>query len=646
MKIIEIENISKHFGLKSAEVYALKNVSLSIDKGDFVAIVGQSGSGKSTLMNIIGCLDTPSFGSYKINGVEVSKMNKNEQAELRCKTFGFIFQRYNLLSALSAVENVALPSIYYGLDGKTRAEKSKRLLSDLGLENRSQNKPNELSGGQQQRVSVARALINGGEIILADEPTGALDSKSGETVMQIIKDLHKKGHTIILVTHDQKIASYANRIIELKDGAIVSDTRNGGEIYEIKDKEIPKIKSRFNYFKYQFCESLGMSIQAILAHRMRSLLTMLGIIIGIASVISVFALGEGSKEQIMGRVKAIGTNTITIFPGKGFGDKDAGKIKTLKQSDAEILSKLSYVDSVSPIVAHDGLIAYKNISLLSSLQGVSAEFLELNSNKKLQAGRKFSASEVKEAAAVAIIDHNTQRELLGKRDSIGQIILFNKQPLTIIGIMQEEEVFGPPNSSLEIYTPYTTAMYKIIGSQEIAGITIKISDDINSYIAEENLIKVVTALHGTKDFFTLNSDSVRKLVEDMSNVLTLLISSIAFIALIVGGVGVMNIMLVSVTERTKEIGIRMAIGAKQNNILRQFLTEAILLSLIGGMIGVLFALLFALIFNSLMSDFKMILSLDAVLIALIFSSALGVIFGYAPARNASNLNPIDALARD
>ncbi|MDR3162381.1 MAG: ATP-binding cassette domain-containing protein [Helicobacteraceae bacterium] len=645
MKIIELSGVKKFYGNEESRICALKDINLTIDKGDFVAIVGQSGSGKSTLMNVIGCLDVPSEGSYKISGEEVADMSANKLAELRCKTFGFVFQRYNLLPALSAKENIALPSIYYGLDRKTRDKKSKKLLGDLGLTDRADNKPNHLSGGQQQRVSIARALMNDAEIILADEPTGALDSKSGESVMDIIKNLHKNGRTIILITHDQKIASCANRVIEIKDGVAVSDIRRESNIYAQYENIASNAKKDPGYFARQMSDCFRSSVKAATSSKIRSLLTILSIVIGIVSIVSVMAIGNGSKDKVMEKVKSVGTNTVTIFPGKGFGDKDADKIKTLRPSDAEVLAQLNYVDSVSPIVAADGLITYKNVSRRAALQGVSAEYLEL-SGKKLQSGRRFNASEVKSAAGVAIIDANTKKALFNKRDPIGEIIIFNKQALKIVGVAAEEDVFGPPNSALEILVPYSAAMYKITGNQEISAVTIKISDEVNSHLAEDNLIKVLTALHGRKDFFTLNSDSVRKLVENMMDVFTLLIASISFIALVVGGVGVMNIMLVSVTERTKEIGLRMAIGAKRGNILSQFLTEAVLLSLIGGAIGVLIALALALAFNNLVEDFKMTPTAGAIGAAFIFSSLTGVLFGYIPARNAANLNPSDALARD
>lgn len=224
MSLIECKNINRYFGSGENRVHILKDISLSIEKGDFVAIIGQSGSGKSTLMNILGCLDTAGYGSYRIDGIETAKMQPDELAALRRERFGFIFQRYNLLSSLTARDNVALPAVYMGAGGKERSARADKLLQDLGLASKEGNKPGELSGGQQQRVSIARALMNGGEIIFADEPTGALDTASGKNVMEIIRRLHEAGHTVIMVTHDPGIAANANRVIEIRDGEIISDT--------------------------------------------------------------------------------------------------------------------------------------------------------------------------------------------------------------------------------------------------------------------------------------------------------------------------------------------------------------------------------------------------------------------------------------
>ena len=377
MNIIELKNIHKFFGQEKNKVHVLKGINLSIQKGDFVAIIGQSGSGKSTMMNIIGCLDTPTSGSYKINGVEVGKMGKDQLAELRCKTFGFIFQRYNLLNSLKASENAALPAIYLGLNEEDRNKRAIELLKKLDLNNKLNNKPNELSGGQQQRVSIARALMNGGEIILADEPTGALDSKSGEMVMETIKSLHKQGHTIILVTHDSHIASQANRIIEIKDGEIISDVRKASEFYDMTDSVKNIKRSRLDAIKYSFLESLNMSVHAIISNKMRSLLTMLGIIIGIASVVSVVALGNASQAKILEQINSMGTNTIDIMPGTGFGDMRSGRVKTLKVGDSDYLGKQGFIDNSTPNVSASGTLVYENHSVTAQLKGVGAAFFDV-----------------------------------------------------------------------------------------------------------------------------------------------------------------------------------------------------------------------------------------------------------------------------
>ena len=646
MNIIELKKINKFFGQENNRVHVLKNIDLSIEKGDFVAIIGQSGSGKSTLMNIIGCLDVPTSGSYKINNVEVGKMNKDQLAELRCKTFGFIFQRYNLLTSLSADENAALPAIYSGLNASDRNKRAVQLLKQLDLGNKLANKPNELSGGQQQRVSIARALMNGGEIILADEPTGALDSKSGEMVMEIIKNLHAQGHTIILVTHDSKIAAQASRIIEIKDGEIVSDERKASDFYELKNTVKNIKRNKLDALKYSFLESLNMSVHAILSNKMRSLLTMLGIIIGIASVVSVVALGNASQAKIMAQISSMGTNTIDIMPGTGFGDMRSGKVKTLKVSDSDYLNKQRFIDNSTPSVSASGTLVYHNYSLTAQLRGVGAQYFDVK-GKKLALGRIFTQDEVDNIASVVVIDDNTRKEMFAEvPNPVNEIIIFNKKPLKVIGVTEKDNSPGPMSESMNIWTPYTTAMYKINGTNDINSITVKISDHVNSQVAEESIENILTTLHGKKDFFMINTDSIKQTIESTTNTMKLLIASIAVISLIVGGIGVMNIMLVSVTERTKEIGIRMAIGAKQADILQQFLIEAILICIVGGFMGVTLSMLIGLGFNTFSENFGMDFSTASIVLALICSTAIGIIFGYMPAKNASNLNPIDALASE
>ena len=643
MNIIEMKNINRYFGTGDNRVHILKNISLNVEKGDFVAIIGQSGSGKSTLMNIIGCLDTATSGSYKINNNETLELSKDQLSDLRSQTFGFIFQRYNLLSSLTAAENVALPAIYAGMPQTQRLTRAKQLLEKLGLGDKWQNKPNQLSGGQQQRVSIARALMNGGEIILADEPTGALDSQSGENVMEILRQLHSEGHTIIMVTHDRDIAASANRVIEIKDGEIIGDSQK--EAVQSAVKNTGKSKSRFGFSKDQLIEAFKMSVSAIVAHKMRSLLTMLGIIIGITSVVSVVALGNGSQQKILENIKGIGTNTITIFNGTGFGDRRAEQMQNLTVNDANALSNQSYVQSVTPNSTSSGTLIYGNQTFSStSLKGVSEQSFDVE-GLTLKLGNTFTPEDIRNNQSVALIDESAKKSIFPHENPLGKIVMFNKRPLRIIGVVSDRQM-GGASSSLNIYAPYSTVMNKISGSKKIASITVKVSDSVNSAVAEKGITELLKMRHGKKDFFIMNSDTIKQTIESTTSTMKLLISSIAFISLIVGGIGVMNIMLVSVTERTKEIGVRMAIGARQSNILQQFLIEAVLICLIGGVTGILLSGAIGLLFNTFMSDFAMAFSTASIIAAVAFSTLIGVVFGYMPAKRAAQLDPITALARE
>lgn len=644
MNIIELRGINKVYGTGENQVRVLKDVDLDIDSGDFVAIIGQSGSGKSTLMNILGCLDTASSGNYKIAGENVAGMTPDQLATLRSQYIGFIFQRYNLLSTLSAEENVELPAIYSGLKHQERQTRAEQLLTNLDLGNRITHLPSELSGGQQQRVSIARALMNGGNIILADEPTGALDSKSGENVMSILKTLNDNGHTVILVTHDKNVASYANRIIEIKDGTIIADERhkpnkNSKQEYHPKEDN----RNTFAYFKDQFAEAFRMSIQAIKVHKMRSMLTMLGIIIGIASVVSVVALGKGSQEKILADINSMGTNTIVIMPGHGFGDRNSSKYKTLTVHDSDLLARQSYVDSATPSVSSSGTLTWQNISVTAQLQGVGDQYFDVKGLEP-ETGRFFNREDVKKGSALVVIDQNTKNKLFqNSRDIIGNTIIFNRQPLKIIGISEKQNANFGPSDTLTMWSPYTAVMNRITGDRNISSITVKVQDDVSMVAAEKNIIRFLTAKHGKQDFFTVNTDSIRQTVESTTGTMRLLISCIALISLVVGGIGVMNIMLVSVTERTREIGIRMAVGARRSSVLQQFLIEAVLICIIGGFIGILFAFGIGLFFRMFIKTFTLSYSAASIILALACSTLIGVIFGYIPARNASRLNPVDAL---
>ncbi len=645
--LIRVRRVSRAFPAGDEMVRVLKDVDLDIEAGEMMAIIGASGSGKSTLMNILGCLDRPTTGNYWIEGRETSKMDVDELAALRRERFGFIFQRYHLLGDLSAAGNVEVPAIYAGRSRSDRHKRAVALLTRLGLAERTDNIPGKLSGGQQQRVSIARALMNGGEIILADEPTGALDTHSGAEVMKILRELHAEGHTIILVTHDKKIADHADRVVEISDGVIISDIRNGPKAAAtgrpVRDRA-PDAGWRGAIDR--MTEAFRMAGAAIWAHRMRSLLTMLGIIIGIASVAAISALGAGSQQQILNSISSLGTNTIEVRAGKGFGDLEAGRIRTLVPADAEALASQPYVDSVTPTVSTSVTVKRAAVAVNAAVTGVGADFFRAR-GLELAQGHLFDAQDVTGYSQNVVIDANAARDLFPDRvDPVGQIILLGTMPARVVGVTKPENSFGPVVDTLTVYAPYTAVMGRMLGRPNVDGITVRISDDVDPGNVEAAVSRLIERRHGAKDFFLTNSATIRETIETTTRTLTLLISSVAVISLIVGGIGVMNIMLVSVTERTKEIGVRVAVGARRSDILSQFLIEAVLVCLVGGLMGVMLALGIGALFNFLSPDFKMIFSSRSIIIAFVCSTMIGVVFGFLPARNAANLDPIEALARD
>ncbi|EKI3077552.1 ABC transporter permease [Campylobacter coli] len=641
--MIFLNNICKNIG----ENAILKNVSLSIEKGEFVAIIGQSGSGKTSLLNIIGTLDEPSSGSYIFDDYEVTQLNSDEKARLRREKIGFIFQRYNLLNLLSANDNVALPAVYAGKKVQERNFRAQELLGNLELEHKIESKPNELSGGQQQRVSIARALMNGGELILADEPTGALDSKSGIMVLEILKKLNTQGHTIVLVTHDPKIAAQAKRVIEIKDGEILSDNKKDKIVYQGQVKSMPKEKKTLTLLKNQAFECLKIAYSSILAHKLRSILTMLGIIIGVASVVCVVALGLGSQAKVLESIAGLGTNTIEIYPGRGFGDLRSGRTR-LNFSDLQTLRTLEYLDAVDAHSSTSGIATYTNISLNARVEGVGVNNFAIE-GLRVDAGRILNNDDVENSSNVAILDFNAKKNLfpnVPSKSILGRVVIFNSQPFKIIGVLQKDTNKPIEDSVVRLYIPYTTLMNKLTGDRNLREIIVKVKDEVSSTLAENAIIRILEIKRGQRDFFTFNSDTFKQAITANKRTTTILTASVAVIALIVGGIGVMNIMLVSVSERTREIGIRMAIGARREDIMMQFLIEAVMICSMGAILGVLLSVFVIFGFNTLSTDFPMILNAYSVLLGLLSSVLIGVVFGFFPARNAANLNPISALSKE
>lgn len=653
--LIELKGVSHTYGTGEAAVNVLHQIDLGIERGEMVAIVGASGSGKSTLMNILGGLDTPTSGTYRIAGVETQSLDADELAQLRREHFGFVFQRYQLLNDLTALENVEAPAAYAGFAPKERSERARKLLERLGLGERLSHRPTQLSGGQQQRVSIARALINGGEIILADEPTGALDSQSGDELMALLHELNAQGHTIIIVTHDMNVARYARRIIEIRDGRIVGDRSPESSLMgtprvapmasPVELSQVLQRKKKAQSLAFErFVEAFRLAMRSMASHRLRSFLTMLGIIAGIASVACMVARGEGSRRTIMSHIRQFGTDTISIFPGRMAGDLRASAIHTLSLGDVHALQTQKYIDSVTPEVTSTGTIRVANKDVSATVHGTGPDYFRVHGIPMIE-GRSFDESLVESNAPVVVIDEKTQQTLFSADAPIGKVVLVGNLPCHVIGVAGSNAMSFAPGT-LGIYMPYTSVMSRMTGSYNLQSITVRLADGVPSSAALSGITKVLQTRHGAIDFTTFNSDALFRIATASNESFRVFISSIAFISLLVGGIGVMNIMLVSVTERTHEIGIRMAIGARRSDIRDQFLIESVWLCIAGGVAGVALAIGVVSFFSNPRSPFYMVLSFDSIATAFISAALVGVVFGYFPARQAARLRPAEALTRE
>ena len=661
--LLELKDVRRSYQSGATMVEVLHGIDLTVKAGEMVAIIGPSGSGKSTLMNIIGCLDNPSSGSYKVMGQDTLNMAPDELAALRRDFFGFIFQRYHLLGHLCARENVQVPAVYAGVRKHKRDERAKELLGSLGLDERTEYKPSQLSGGQQQRVSIARALMNGGQIILADEPTGALDTKSGQDVMKTLQELNAQGHTVIIVTHDPRIAACARRVIAIEDGSIKSDTINeqikdiNGDIHKDNSSanttdaplstSLVKKQWSLTWSSYldRFKEAFIMAYRAMLSNRMRTLLTMLGIIIGIMAVVSVVALARGASEKIIANIAAMGTNTITIYPGQRMGDVRSGRVRSLTPRDLVVLQGQPFVDSVSASVQTNALLRRGAQESNAMAQGVSFDLFRVY-GLKVKEGRIFSNQELKDRAQVGVIDDNAAKLFFPTESALGKNIIVGNISVKVIGILAKTDSFVIRGENPNIFMPYTSVMTRLINQNYLSSIVVRIKEGFSTPVAESSIKSLLISRHGRQDFFMQSSDTIMKSIESATSTFTIMISAIAVISLVVGGIGVMNIMLVSVTERTREIGIRMAVGARQSDILSQFLIEAVMVCMLGGLLGVILSYIVGQVIMHFVPAITLSYSMFSIIAAVLTSSAIGIAFGFMPARSASKLNPIEALARE
>ncbi|MCC7017582.1 MAG: MacB family efflux pump subunit [Rhodospirillales bacterium] len=643
--LIVLENITKTFRRGALAVEILHGIDLTIRRGEYVAIMGASGSGKTTLMNLIGCLDRPSGGRYRFAGRDVAGLDRDELSLLRRDAFGFVFQQYNLLASASAEENVEVPAIYAGLRKADRLARARRILAQLGLGERFDHRPSQLSGGEQQRVSVARALMNGGAVILADEPTGALDSASGREVLAILRRLHAEGHTVVLITHDSKVAAEAGRVVTLADGRVVSDTGGGREAVLSAAGAPEGVPERVTGALADVTEAVKMALRSLRANLFRSLLTLLGIVIGVGSVVAMLAIGDGAKREVLTRIQALGTNLLRVRPGAPNVRMGGGVIATLTVDDGQEIAKLDNVRAAVPEIGGGVTVRFGNKDYLTSATATSDKY-PIARDWPMASGIFFGAEEVKSYVPVATLGRTVVNNLFPPGfDPIGSYVLINNIPFQVIGVMATKGAtpFGSDMDDV-VFVPLTTGSLRLFGIRHLRAIVVQVEDVGAMDETQERIHAVLLARHRLIDFQIRNMAAILETAAETQTTLTILLGSIAAISLLVGGIGVMNIMLVSVTERTREIGIRMATGARAWNIMLQFITEALVVCAVGGALGVLGGLATALAAESF--GRPIVLSLPPVLLAFGCAFATGLVFGFMPARKAANLDPVVALSAE
>ena len=647
--LIELKKIHRIFSTDGGvEVHALRGIDLKIYPGEFLAIVGQSGSGKSTLMNLLGCLDRPTKGTYLFAGRDIKSFDADGLAWLRREAFGFVFQSYNLLNNSTAEENVEVPAIYAGLNHNDRRMRGEALLTSLGLGDRLDHRPTQLSGGQQQRVSIARAMMNGGKVILADEPTGALDTQSGIEVMALLESLARDGHTVILITHDNEVASHADRVIEFRDGEIINDSGHAEGV--IDPKQNKTLRDLFLSRKVAspmagIGESIRMAMRSLKANIFRTILTLLGIVIGVASVVAMLAIGEGARQDIVDRISSIGTNRLTLQPARVPGQRRSlPSTLTLEDADA-VGQELPNILGAMPELQSNYTVRYQRLDYSTQVTATTENMPDLSA-WPLAKGIFFTREDSDRYTPVAVLGATVTNELFpAGAEPLGEYILIKNIPFLVIGVMTTKGASSNGNDQDDVvFVPFKTGALRLMGESNARSISVYVDDVDEIEATEQNLIQYMIARHGSEDFRIFNAAQLLETITASQDTFTILLGSVAAISLLVGGIGVMNIMLVSVTERTREIGIRMATGARQMDIMSQFLSEAIVVSGVGGVIGVITGVTvgYILIF------FEVSIKFTAMPMILAFScaTATGLIFGFAPARKAAQLDPVVALANE
>jgi len=654
MKVIELKGLKKTYHLEKLDVPVLHGIDLAIEQGEFVAIMGHSGSGKSTLLNILGLLDKPSSGSFKLAGIEVSKYSDNELAALRNRYLGFIFQQFNLLSKLTALENVRLPIIYAALKNEDNHEDPEKLLNLVGLSDRMSHRPSELSGGQQQRTAIARSLINKPLIIFADEPTGNLDTKSTKEIIEILKSLNDSGITIVMVTHEPELTAYATRTVRVKDGLIISDEKTSNPV----KRKAENTSGDFKHKTFSFSRIKDYFIQAwrsLAGNKMRSALSILGVMIGVASLISMLAVGTGAQKAIEDQVAGLGSNLLMVSPGSGqrggVSSEIGARLRLIPEDIADLKKNIKEISMVSGYASGRVQIVANGKNYNTRLDGVSLDYAEMR-NSQASSGRFFTEEENTQRQRVALLGKTVIKQLWGDANfnPIGEYVKINRIDFRIIGVLPEKGSSGWRDEDDKIIMPLNTAMYRVVGTQYISNMDVQIKEEADMNEAADKITRRLLFTHrmpadATDAVRVRNMAEIQETMSQMASAFALLLGSIAFISLLVGGIGIMNIMFVSVSERTKEIGLRKAIGANNADILFQFIIESIFVCSAGGIIGIIFGSMISIIISKI-AGWTTTVTMSSVFLAFAFSAIIGLLFGVWPARKASILNPIDALRHD
>lgn len=666
--MIKLKNITRKYVMGGQEIYALRNIDLEIAEGDYVAIMGHSGSGKSSLMNILGLLDLPDSGEYFIDGVNTRTLDDEQISLLRRNKIGFIFQQFNLLSKLTAKENIELPNFYSKLE--TEKDIASKLLQKVGLSHREDHYPHELSGGQQQRVAIARSLINSPLVILADEPTGNLDSQSEHDILKILEDLNDQGITVVVVTHEDEVGARASRVIKMKDGIIQQDIRQR-PIKAPKETVVKKEKKFLPYSKFtMFQEYLDQGLRNLFINKMRSILSILGILIGVSSVIAMMAFGRGAEQSIKNQLSSLGSNLLIIRPEEmkvvnlqptkpeSSGVREIGdrvKPKSIEEASPNLSVEDTYVikeqipnvKNTTALVEGKVQISFKEKNSNTTLVGVSPEYAEMH-NLTPEWGRFFSKKENDVRERVAVIGDRIVKGFYPDRNPVGEFIKINKLNFRIIGILPKKGTMGQTDLDDRVIIPVLTAQFRVLGISYLTGIEVELDKLEHIKGAQNDVLKLLCQRHQIPysqrrgAYKVQNMAEVQKAMGSSSKTMSMLLMSIAAISLLVGGIGIMNIMLVSVTERTKEIGIRKSIGAMNRDIMFQFIIETMVISTFGGILGIITGIVISILLKLIFKQ-NNIVELDSVLISFLFSSFIGLFFGILPAKKASELRPIEAL---